>query len=148
MNNLALDDATLTLVREYQTLEYLRVIVVTLFFYDYLACLKREINNIWGGKWTALNVLYILTRYIPFFNFIDMFMTFFLDQQILLAVIPVWHVELVDRNSHGGSVLLPTSLRALGDVTECSNLSRHIVHCELNKVFFRAFHSPDPVVKI
>ncbi|KAF9444613.1 hypothetical protein P691DRAFT_778138 [Macrolepiota fuliginosa MF-IS2] len=74
-----LDGEMLILIGQFKALQGLLVAAVTFFFYDYAVSLKREISTIWIGKWTTLNVLYLLSRYIPFINFIDMGLTILID---------------------------------------------------------------------
>ncbi|KAH6899447.1 hypothetical protein BKA70DRAFT_1313493 [Coprinopsis sp. MPI-PUGE-AT-0042] len=42
------------------------VAAVILMVYDYLLTLPDEVELIWRSKWTAVKVLFLLTRYLPF----------------------------------------------------------------------------------
>ncbi|KAA1470555.1 hypothetical protein DENSPDRAFT_879796 [Dentipellis sp. KUC8613] len=47
---------------------YFDLSAMTLLYYDYFLTLPDEIDLIWGSRWTATKVLFLLNRYIPFFD--------------------------------------------------------------------------------
>ncbi|KAF9262121.1 hypothetical protein L218DRAFT_945468 [Marasmius fiardii PR-910] len=47
---------------------YIEVLSATLLFYDVIINLPVEIPYMWRRKWTSLTVLYIVQRYLPFFD--------------------------------------------------------------------------------
>lgn len=51
-----------------QIVAYFHVASVALYTYDYLLTLGMELEYIWQGSWNFLKVLYILQRYLPFFD--------------------------------------------------------------------------------
>ncbi|KAJ3560684.1 hypothetical protein NP233_g10677 [Leucocoprinus birnbaumii] len=46
----------------------LKVASITVLLYDYVLTLDLEIKLIWGANWNLGKVLYLLTRYLPFFD--------------------------------------------------------------------------------
>uniref|UniRef100_A0A0W0FE00 DUF6533 domain-containing protein n=1 Tax=Moniliophthora roreri TaxID=221103 RepID=A0A0W0FE00_MONRR len=47
---------------------YVDVLSTFLLVYDVILNVNLELRHIWGSKWSLLNVLYIIQRYIPFFD--------------------------------------------------------------------------------
>ncbi|EJT96776.1 hypothetical protein DACRYDRAFT_112399 [Dacryopinax primogenitus] len=47
---------------------YDMVAAMALFAYDYLLMLPKEQQYVWGAKWTPGKVMYLLVRYLPFFD--------------------------------------------------------------------------------
>ncbi|KAF9256492.1 hypothetical protein L218DRAFT_881608 [Marasmius fiardii PR-910] len=47
---------------------YVAVFSVTLLVYDVMINFPLEVQHIWTRKWTFLTVLYVLQRYLPFFD--------------------------------------------------------------------------------
>ncbi|KAH0585870.1 hypothetical protein H2248_007153 [Termitomyces sp. 'cryptogamus'] len=65
--------------------------------YDYMLCALLEIKFIWAASWTLPKLLYLLTRYIPFFTFGTLLyckmpcmllssQTYWMNKPLLLAV--------------------------------------------------------------
>ncbi|KAK7472341.1 hypothetical protein VKT23_000460 [Stygiomarasmius scandens] len=46
----------------------MNVASITILVYDYLLTLEREIVLVWNGHWGAIKILYILSRFPPFFD--------------------------------------------------------------------------------
>jgi len=55
-------------VRQLQITRYFDVAIFTVFVADFLHTLPTEINSIWAAPWSIVKVLYLISRYTPFFD--------------------------------------------------------------------------------
>ncbi|ESK92521.1 hypothetical protein Moror_4429 [Moniliophthora roreri MCA 2997] len=53
---------------KFQIVSYFHVISVALLFYDYILTISMEINYVWTSPFNAMKVLFVLQRYMPFFD--------------------------------------------------------------------------------
>ncbi|KAF8638630.1 hypothetical protein AX17_002055 [Amanita inopinata Kibby_2008] len=55
-------------LRNVRIISYVDVATIALLVYDYLLTLPLEVAWIWQSRWTIVNALYLLMRYMPFVN--------------------------------------------------------------------------------
>ncbi|TFK70879.1 hypothetical protein BDN72DRAFT_500226 [Pluteus cervinus] len=61
-------DQLATIVSEAQIARLFNMAAITIFIYDYLLTVEREITLIWPSKWSFLKVAFLVQRYLPFFD--------------------------------------------------------------------------------
>ncbi|KAF5357420.1 hypothetical protein D9758_005936 [Tetrapyrgos nigripes] len=63
-----MSDADVHAARLLQAVKYANVASITILVWDYLLTLEREIRLVWKGHWGSVKILYILSRFPPFFD--------------------------------------------------------------------------------
>ncbi|EEB99960.1 hypothetical protein MPER_00224, partial [Moniliophthora perniciosa FA553] len=63
-----LADKLLNALNHQRIVSYIDVLSTFLFVYDVILNFNLELRHIWGSKWSLLKVLYIIQRYLPFFD--------------------------------------------------------------------------------
>ncbi|KAJ6515369.1 hypothetical protein C8R45DRAFT_1086583 [Mycena sanguinolenta] len=62
------DDSIYAPAMRIQLVKYFCAASLTLLGYDWLTCLEREVETVWGSPWKGAKILYLLSRYIPLVN--------------------------------------------------------------------------------
>ncbi|KAA1472910.1 hypothetical protein DENSPDRAFT_839294 [Dentipellis sp. KUC8613] len=55
-------------LQQMKVVTYFDLSALTLLFYDYLLTLPDELELIWGSRWTITKFVFLLNRYVPFFD--------------------------------------------------------------------------------
>ncbi|KAJ8594313.1 hypothetical protein M405DRAFT_784766 [Rhizopogon salebrosus TDB-379] len=53
-------------INDQQVVKYLSVIGPTILVYDWLLTIDSELTHVWSRRWGIIEILYIITRYLPF----------------------------------------------------------------------------------
>ncbi|GJE95937.1 hypothetical protein PsYK624_121290 [Phanerochaete sordida] len=80
----ALDASQINTVRHNRLSNYFDVIACTLMLYDYLLTFNGELTLIWPSSWSAIKILFLLTRYAP----------------IIDITIVIWQLVKPDMSAH------------------------------------------------
>ncbi|KJA20128.1 hypothetical protein HYPSUDRAFT_828902 [Hypholoma sublateritium FD-334 SS-4] len=62
------DDVVIESVRAMQLVTYFDVAASTFFIWDFILTVPLELDLVWRSKWNALKFIYIIQRYLPFFD--------------------------------------------------------------------------------
>ncbi|KAF7361547.1 hypothetical protein MSAN_01188300 [Mycena sanguinolenta] len=62
------DDSIYAPAMRLQLVKYFCAASLTLQGYDWLTCLEREVETVWGSPWKGAKILYLLSRYLPLVN--------------------------------------------------------------------------------
>jgi len=84
----------ISVLKDIQLVNYVNVVAVTILVYDYCITFSREIVHIWGHSFSAISLLFLFTRYLPF-----------ADSAILLI-----HTNLPNPSVHLYSALFKTQV--------------------------------------
>ncbi|KAH7913289.1 hypothetical protein BJ138DRAFT_1146324 [Hygrophoropsis aurantiaca] len=85
---------------------YATVAAATILAYDYLLTFDLELQHIWRARWSILKVLYILTRYLPFFGMVPLMYHVITGLGIDACRILVWFAGIIYTSGMAASVVL------------------------------------------
>ncbi|KAJ3506497.1 hypothetical protein NLJ89_g6839 [Agrocybe chaxingu] len=55
-------------LRQWILMREVDIAACVIYVWDYFITMGMEIEHVWPGKWTALKVLYLVQRYLPFID--------------------------------------------------------------------------------
>ncbi|KAH7925436.1 hypothetical protein BV22DRAFT_433532 [Leucogyrophana mollusca] len=93
-------------ISDLKLVSYTSVVGTTILVFDCLLTFDLELRHIWRASWSALKVLYILTRYLPFLGMVPLMYHLIPGLSIDACRILVWFAGLIYTSGMASSELV------------------------------------------